>query len=233
MAFLLKFQHQVSDFKTLNLSQETQLVPYRRNMQDLLCDSGFYLFFFRRSLLCLYVYILQYIIFVSAASLTHVGYLLSKFSAMIPYPEPYQTEYQQRRLGALGIEWCPSSLRLAVGPDFSLDPEYQMFPLPDLDMLIEPLPEVIDAMDWEFENEVHSDDTDSDFNINEDNSSGGEKECSSSNTSGDPGCSTDDSEGEGTHMDGNHRLKRKKQKTDVSIWEETLICSSYLTLQLF
>lgn len=140
---------------------------------------------------------------------------------MIPYPEPYQSEYQQRRLGALGIEWRPSSLRLAVGPDFSLDPDYQMLPLADLDMLAEPLPEFIDAMDWEPENEVHSDDTDSEYNVTEDYSSRGEKGCSSSNASGDPGCSIDDSEGEDTYMDGNRRLKRKKQKTEVSIVGES------------
>lgn len=139
---------------------------------------------------------------------------------MIPYPEPYQSEYQQRRLGALGIEWRPSSLRLAVGPDFSLDPDYQMLPLADLDMLAEPLPEFIDVMEWEPENEVHSDDTDSEYNVPEDYSSGGEKGCSSSNVSGDPGSSADDSEGEHTHLDGIRRVKRKRQKNEVSIEEE-------------
>ncbi|XP_054786202.1 uncharacterized protein LOC129292639 [Prosopis cineraria] len=174
--FLGDYRPLIQDTHGGILDQETQLVPYRRNMQDLLCDS-----------------------------------------AMIPYPEPYQSEYQRRRLGALGIEWRPSSLRLAVGPDFSLDPDYQMFPLADLDMPAEPLPEFIDAMDWEPENEVHSDDTDSEYNVTEDYSSGGEKECSSSNASGDPECSIDDSEGEGTYMDVSRRLKRKKQKAEAEI----------------
>lgn len=50
---------------------------------------------------------------------------------MVPYPEPYQSAYQQRWLGALGKEWLPSTLRLALGPDFSIDPDYQMLPLAD------------------------------------------------------------------------------------------------------
>lgn len=138
---------------------------------------------------------------------------------MIPYPEPYQSEFQKRRLGALGLEWRPSSLKLAVGPDFSLDPDYHMLPLADLD--VEPLPEFIDAMDWEPEIEVFSDDTDSEYNVTEDCSSRGEKGCSSSNASDDPGCSTDNSEGEDTHMDI-RRSKRKKQKTEVSTKRENI-----------
>ncbi|KAL5077723.1 hypothetical protein RYX36_016707 [Vicia faba] len=136
---------------------------------------------------------------------------------MIPYPEPYQSEFQKRRLGALGIEWQPSSLKLAVGPDFSLDPEYHMLPLADLDMLIDPLPEFIDAMDWVPEIGVFADDTDSENNLTEDSSSRGEKGYSSSSASGDPGCSTDNSDDEDTHMDCIRRSKRKKQKTGTEI----------------
>ncbi|MCO5554971.1 hypothetical protein L7F22_008511 [Adiantum nelumboides] len=36
---------------------------------------------------------------------------------MIPYQEPYQSMYQRRRLGALGIDWQPLQLNLAVGMD--------------------------------------------------------------------------------------------------------------------
>ncbi|KAJ4888121.1 WD40/YVTN repeat-like-containing domain [Raphanus sativus] len=53
------------------LDQESQLPPYRRNMEEPLCDS-----------------------------------------VRIPYEEPYQTMFQKRRLGALGKEWRPSSLKL-------------------------------------------------------------------------------------------------------------------------
>lgn len=135
---------------------------------------------------------------------------------MIPYPEPYQIAYQKRRLGALGSEWRPSSLRLAVGPDFSLDPDFQMLPLADLDMLLtEPLPEFVDAMDWEPENEMQSDDADSEYNITEDYSTGGEQGSLSSNPSVDPECSEEDSD-EDAQLDGLRRSRRKKQKADVS-----------------
>ncbi|KAK7246296.1 hypothetical protein RIF29_41159 [Crotalaria pallida] len=174
--FLGDYRPLIQDTHGNVLDQETQIIPYRRNMQDLICDS-----------------------------------------ALIPYPEPYQSEFQRRRLGALGLEWRPSTLKLAVGPDFSLDPDYHMLPLADLDMLIEPLPELINAMDWEPEIEVFSDDADSEYNVTEDCSSRGEQECSSSNASDDPGCSTDNSDEEDSHMDFIRRSKRKKQKTETEI----------------
>ncbi|KAM1723472.1 uncharacterized protein LOC126608456 [Malus sylvestris] len=164
------------------LDQETQLPAYRRNMQDLLCDSG-----------------------------------------MIPYEEPYQSAYQKRRLGTLGAEWRPSSLKLAVGPDFSLDPDYQILPLADLDMLAEPLPEFLDAMDWEPETEIRSDDTDSEYHIAEDYSTGGEQGSLSSNPSIDPECS-EESEDEDAEMDGLRRSKRKKQRADIEVMTSSGRC---------
>lgn len=136
---------------------------------------------------------------------------------MIPYPEPYQSMYQQRRLGALGIEWHPTSLKLSTGPDFSLDQEYQMLPLVDLDILTEPLPEFADIMDWEPENEMQSDDNDSEYNVTEDYSTAGEQGSLSSNSSVDPGCSAEDSELDDTQMERLRRSKRKKQKAEVSV----------------
>lgn len=133
---------------------------------------------------------------------------------MIPYTEPYQSLYQQRRLGALGMEWKPSSIRLAVGPDFSVDPEYQMLPLADLDVVVEPLPEFVDLMDWEPGNDVRSDDNDSEYNAPEEYSTEAEQGSSHSSSSGDPECSAEDSEAEG--KDGFRRSKRKKQKAEVS-----------------
>ncbi|KAK4425942.1 PH-interacting protein [Sesamum alatum] len=171
--FLGDYRPLIQDTHGNVLDQETQLAPYRRNMQDLLCDSG-----------------------------------------MIPYPEPYQSMYQQRRLGALGIEWRPSSLRFAVGVDFSLDPDYHMLPIVDLDMLIDPLPEFIDAMDWEPEIEIHSDDNDSEYHITEDYSSGGEH-VSLSSDSDEPEDSSGNSEVEDSHRDGLRRSKRKKQKVEI------------------
>lgn len=141
-------------------------------------------------------------------------------SGMIPYPEPYQTMYQQRRLGALGIEWRPSSLKLTVGPDFSLDQDYQLQPLADLDVIIDPLPEFVDVMDWEPENEVQSDDTDSEYNVPEEYSTGEERGNLSSTSSDDPECSAEDSENEDNQKDGLRRSKRKKQKAEVSVFHK-------------
>lgn len=135
---------------------------------------------------------------------------------MIPYPEPYQSGYQQRRLGALGIEWRPSPLRFAVGIDFSLDPDYHMLPIMDLDTLIDPLPEFVDAMDWEPEIEIHSDDNDSEYHITEDYSSGGEQ-LSLSNDSDEPEGSSGNSQVEDSMRDGRRRSKRKKQKVKLII----------------
>ncbi|GLT70273.1 hypothetical protein SLA2020_423650 [Shorea laevis] len=174
--FLGDYRPLIYDTNGNAVDQETQLPPYRRNMEDLLCGSD-----------------------------------------MIPYPDPYQTAYQQRRLGALGKEWHSSSLRLAAGPDFNVDPDYQMLPLADLDMLTEPLPEFVDAMDWEPENEVQADDTDSEYNVTEDYSTGGEQGSVNSISSGDPECSAEDSEAEDAQMDGLRRSKRKKPKAEVEI----------------
>ncbi|CAA0834251.1 Unknown protein [Striga hermonthica] len=171
--FLGDYRPLIQDTHGNVLDQETQLAPYRRNMQDLLCDSG-----------------------------------------MIPYPEPYQSMYQQRRLGALGIEWRPSSLRFAIGVDFSLDPDYQMLPILDLDTLIDPLPEYVDAMDWEPEIEIHSDDNDTEYQIMEDYSSGGEQ-LSLNSDSDEPECTSGNSEDDESLRDGLRRSKRKNQKMEI------------------
>ncbi|KAI3769603.1 hypothetical protein L6452_00712 [Arctium lappa] len=48
---------------------------------------------------------------------------------MLPYPESYQSNYQQCRLGALNLERHPPSLKFAIGTDISLGQEYQILPL--------------------------------------------------------------------------------------------------------
>ncbi|CAH1454467.1 unnamed protein product [Lactuca virosa] len=173
--FLGDYRPLVQDAHGNVLDQETQLAPYRRNMQDLLCDSG-----------------------------------------MIPYPEPYQSTYQQRRLGALGFEWRPSSVRFAVGTDISLDQEYQVPPIADLDILMDPLPEFLDAMDWEPEIEVQSDENDSEYNVTEEYRSGGEQGSLSSNASGSLECSGGDTEDQSSRDDISiRRSKKKKMKAEV------------------
>lgn len=170
--FLGDYRPLVQDTHGNVLDQETQLVPYRRNMQDLLCDAG-----------------------------------------MIPYPEPYQSMYQRRRLGVLGIEWRPSSIRFAVGPDITLGQEYQMPPIADLDILIDPLPEFVDAMDWEPEIDMRSEDNDSEYHVTEEYSSAGEQGSLNSCSSGDPESSGNDSEPETSHR----KSKRKKQKAEIEV----------------
>ncbi|GAB2265780.1 hypothetical protein Dimus_000816 [Dionaea muscipula] len=173
--FLGDYRPLIQDSHGNIVDQETQLMPYRRNMQDLLCDSS-----------------------------------------MIPYPEPYQSMYQQRRLGTLGIEWRPPSVRLAVGLDFTSDQDYQIPPLADLDILIDPLPDFADAMEWEPEIEVQSDDSDSEFNITEisaEEDAGG----LSSSTIGDSDGNEEDSGPDDDHKDGLRRSKRKKQKREIEI----------------
>lgn len=134
---------------------------------------------------------------------------------MIPYPEPYQSMFQGRRLGALGIEWRPSSVRFAVGPDISLDQEYQMLPIADLDILIDPIPELLDAMDWEPEIEVHSDDNDAEYIVPDEIFSEGEQGSLSCHSSGDHECCAEDSETENAE-DRLRRSKRKKLKAGIN-----------------
>lgn len=136
-------------------------------------------------------------------------------SSMVPYQEPYQSMYQQRRLGALGIEWRPSSIKLAIGLDFSLGQDYAMPSLEDLERMMEPVPEFIDPVYWEPENEVISDDNDSEYNIAEECTSEAEQGnfCSTSFTD----CSAGDSEVEHSHKDGRRRSTRRKHRTEVEL----------------
>lgn len=134
---------------------------------------------------------------------------------MIPYPEPYQSMYQRRRLSALGIEWRPPSLQFAVGPSDNINVgEYQTLPIVDLERWVENLqamPDFVDAMDWEQENEVQSDDNDSEYNVTEELSS--EREYCSLSSSGDLESSAEESE-DNNHSgrEGLRRSRRKESK---------------------
>ncbi|XP_052182402.1 uncharacterized protein LOC127795031 [Diospyros lotus] len=172
--FLGDYRPLIQDTHGNVIDQETQLVPYRRNIQDALCDSS-----------------------------------------MIPYPEPYQSRYQRRRLGALGIEWRPSSVKFAIGTDIGLGQE--ILPLADLDVVIDPLPEFIDAMYWEPENEVINDDTDSEYNVTEEYSSEAEEGSFDSISPSDPECSDEDNMVDKGHKDGLRRSKRRKPKSEVKL----------------
>ncbi|KAF5931439.1 hypothetical protein HYC85_032312 [Camellia sinensis] len=179
--FLGDYRPLIQDTLGNILDQETQLSPYRRNIQDPLCDSS-----------------------------------------MIPYPEPYQSMYQQRRLGALGIEWRPSSIKFAIGTDIGLG--HEILPLADLDRVIEPLPEFLDAMYWEPENEVINDDTDSEYNVTDEYSSEGEQGTLNSRSSSDLECSAEDNMVEQGHKDGLRRSKRRKHKAGVKLMTSSGRC---------
>ncbi|KAJ6849084.1 uncharacterized protein M6B38_271400 [Iris pallida] len=175
--FLGDYRPLIQDANGNVLDQETQLVPHRRNVQDLLCDSS-----------------------------------------MIPYPDPYQSLYQKRRLGTLGIEWHPPSVKFAVGPTFNTSTgDFQMLPILDLDRWVEPLPEFLDNINWEPENEVQSDDNDSEYNVPEEYSSEGEHGSLSESSSGEPECSAEDSDIEHKKKDAPRRSKRKKHKSEVEV----------------
>ena len=139
-------------------------------------------------------------------------------TGMSPYPEPYQNIYQQRRLGALGIEWRPSSIKFNTGhadnPHLALQ-DYQMFPLPDLDRWVEPLPEFVDTVDWEKENDAQSDDTDSEYNVPEEYATEGEQG-SVSACSRSLDCSDENSEDDQSVKEGLRKSKRQKLKAKVS-----------------
>ncbi|KAF5198574.1 Bromodomain and wd repeat-containing protein [Thalictrum thalictroides] len=172
--FLGDYRPLIQDTHGNVLDQETQLVPYRRNIQDLLCDSS-----------------------------------------MIPYPEPYQSMYQKRRLGALGIEYNLLSSKLAVGPsDISGFPEYQILPLVDLDRMIEPMPVYIESMDWEPEAEIQSDDSDSEYNVADEFPSEREHGVISNGSSDDSECSAEETDFEYNENRGLNRSKRKKHMAD-------------------
>ncbi|CAK8572720.1 unnamed protein product [Lathyrus sativus] len=132
-------------------------------------------------------------------------------SSMIPYPEPYQSQFQRRRLGALGIEWRPSLIKYAIGPDFSVGQDYQVIPLADLEGVLEPQPEFLDALLWEPEYDIVSDDNDSEYNVNEDNSSAAEQGTISAISSSD----LEYSESDSNNRDGLRRSRRKSHNIGV------------------
>lgn len=133
---------------------------------------------------------------------------------MLPYPEPYQSMYQQRRLGALGHEWRPSSIKFAVGTDIGIGQEFQIMPLPDLDVVLEPLPDYVDAMYWEPEIDVINDDNDSEYNVTDEYFSD-DQSCHSNSLSSDSDCSDKD-KGRRDQKDSMRRSKQKKSMLEVS-----------------
>ncbi|XP_042451600.1 bromodomain and WD repeat-containing protein 3-like isoform X1 [Zingiber officinale] len=173
--FLGDYRPLMQDTSGNALDQETQLTPHRRNIQDLLCDSG-----------------------------------------MIPYAEPYQSMYQRRRLGIMGIEWRPSSLKLAVGPTYNANTgDFQALPIVDLEQWVEPLPEIVEAIAWEVENEMQSDDADSEYNVTDEYSSHAGQESLSSTSCEEAEISADDSRDDNDGKEILRRSRRKKHKSEA------------------
>uniref|UniRef100_A0A7N1A992 Uncharacterized protein n=2 Tax=Kalanchoe fedtschenkoi TaxID=63787 RepID=A0A7N1A992_KALFE len=153
------------------IDQESQLVPYHRNIQDPLCDSS-----------------------------------------MIPYPEPYQTMYQKHRLGALNLEWRPFSTKFAIGPDINLGQFYEILPVVELERMNEQLPDFTDFMLWEPENEVFSDNTDSEYNVTDEFSTDGDQGDLNADSSS---CSESDVGDNTRDKDGPRRSGRKNHQATV------------------
>lgn len=142
------------------------------------------------------------------------------FTGMIPYSEPYQSMYQRRRLGALGMEWHPSSISFATGPDFSLGEDFQMIPILEPDAVFE-MPEFLDIPFWEPENEAGSDNADSEYNASEENASEREQESLSASSYSDTDSDVQIIEVEHRQNDGRRRSKRKKVSIEVFCMGQT------------
>lgn len=136
---------------------------------------------------------------------------------MVPYSEPYQNIYQRRRLGALGIEWRPSSINNFLGTNIGLGQEYQLLPLADLDMVFEPHVEFLDATLFEPENDVINDDTDSEYDIAEEVYSGDDQGNLGNDSSSDSECSEEDNKAARIHGHGLRRSKRKNLQVESSL----------------
>ena len=97
---------------------------------------------------------------------------------MIPYAEPYQTMYQQRRLGAIGINWTPPPPQWAARSfedNVYLDNGFPLLLPPDEEDIAEPpqggtrwveQPVDDDVMEWEQDS---VDDAGSDYTLSFDN----------------------------------------------------------------
>ncbi|KAH6558226.1 hypothetical protein KP509_1Z073200 [Ceratopteris richardii] len=101
---------------------------------------------------------------------------------MIPYQEPYQSLYQRRRLGALGIDWQPLRLNLAVGMDdlnpvpfrdhpFVFHPNIPGSSIETADdgtqRWVEQPIDVDDEVDWEQDLTKLSEDSESEYSVSE------------------------------------------------------------------
>ncbi|CAM6028196.1 unnamed protein product [Sphagnum balticum] len=149
-------------------------------------------------------------------------------ASLIPYPEPYQSTYQQRRLGTLGINWTPPSVHLAIGATDDavyirhVDPPIAVLRPPERhdrqgiltgvggNRWVEQPSEVGEAMDWEQEVVAGgglSEDTGSNYSASEESQS--EEEAGHSGDSlDDEGLGSSDAEEGVEEQDGKTNLRR-------------------------
>ena len=151
---------------------------------------------------------------------------------MIPYEEPYQSMYQQRRLGALGIDWQPLRINLAVGIDdmnyvafgdhsLAFHPNFHGSPVDNTEdgaRWVEQPTDADEEMDWEQDMTKLSDDSGSDYSVSEEVLSlldDDEQTASSTEVLGHSDDEGDD-DAEETAQDAQlRRSKRNKRKTEV------------------
>lgn len=162
----------------------------------------------------------------------------SVISDLIPYPEPYQSIYQQRRLGALGIEWNPPSVQLAIGTSddavFTVQPDHivQLPPATVPSALehqegrnvvsgggnrwVEQPSEAEEAMDWEQEVAGLSEDTGSDYSASEESQSEADGNDQGGDSLDEEELATHEENG-GDDREGRNlrRSRRNKRKTEV------------------
>ncbi|KAG9139756.1 hypothetical protein Leryth_021435 [Lithospermum erythrorhizon] len=93
---------------------------------------------------------------------------------------------QQRRLGAPSIEWYLSSVEICCWERILITNNKCL----RWDMLLEPLPEFTDVMNWEPELEIHSDANDTEYNVTEEESAGEEQGSLGAHSSGESESST-------------------------------------------
>lgn len=167
------------------------------------------------------------------------------FAGLIPYPEPYQSTYQQRRLGTLGINWTPPSVHLAIGATDDavyirhVDPPIAVLRPPERhdqqgiltgvggNRWVEQPSEVGEAMDWEQEVVAGgglSEDTGSNYSASEESQSDEEEAGHSGDSLDDEGLGSSDAEEGVEEQDGKTNLRRScrnKRKLEVGlVWQQ-------------
>ncbi|MCO5594412.1 hypothetical protein L7F22_048442 [Adiantum nelumboides] len=139
---------------------------------------------------------------------------------MIPYAEPYQSTYQQRRLGALGISWHPPPAQWVAGlsDDSSyLTVGFPLLPPPHEDYddahqegirwVEQPFDE--EAMEWEQDS---VDDAGSDYTLSLENAcEEDERDCSLSSSEGFPESLDEEDSSEEDELSQKARLRRSER----------------------